>query len=505
MTLTESHDPANAPPVLAPEPSFAPGYEIIEAHAVGSWNVVSCCVTWVVIVAVLAFHAFNVAVSEVETRVEATSIDLMQINLVAKFAVGTKQLSNDQTFPFKASEFGADDFPELHWCNSILLNEVGGANAALKHVEKIQNELDDHLISLTVKQAQLADILTRILTDYAQKDWSASNVSTDERKLVTERLGFCGTLVLTPEQGPDRSARDRLEKQAATFTVVTIGIMLLVGLVLLVGCVGFCVALAALIAGKFRFHFGREAGRGHIYGETFAIWFLMFTIMQVVIGETVPRHLVLIAVGIGFFASLAALAWPMVRGVSWQDVRRDIGWRLETNPLLEAFYGAAAYICLTPLILCSLILVVILANFFGPIGLLPIGQFDGKNAPSHPIVFELAKNDPFVVITALILACVAAPIVEETMFRGVLYRHLRDSTIWFRGFVSVFLSASINALIFAAIHPQGLLGIPVLGTLAFGFSLVREWRDSLIAPMVMHAINNGTMTLLLLLVLNGLN
>ena len=27
--------------------------------------------------------------------------------------------------------------------------------------------------------------------------------------------------------------------------------------------------------------------------------------------------------------------------------------------------------------------------------------------------------------------------------------------------------------------------------LAFGFALLREWRDSLIAPMVGHAINNG--------------
>jgi membrane protease YdiL (CAAX protease family) len=86
----------------------------------------------------------------------------------------------------------------------------------------------------------------------------------------------------------------------------------------------------------------------------------------------------------------------------------------------------------------------------------------------------------------------------------VLYRHLRDSTVWFRRFASVFLSAGINSLIFAAIHPQGLIGIPVLGTLAFGFSMVREWRDSLVAPMAMHALNNGTMTLLLLLVLRSL-
>ena len=41
----------------------------------------------------------------------------------------------------------------------------------------------------------------------------------------------------------------------------------------------------------------------------------------------------------------------------------------------------------------------------------------------------------------------------------------------------------------------------MLATLAIGFSLAREWRGSLIAPMVMHAINNTTITCLLILML----
>ena len=52
-------------------------------------------------------------------------------------------------------------------------------------------------------------------------------------------------------------------------------------------------------------------------------------------------------------------------------------------------------------------------------------------------------------------------------------------------------------MIFAALHPQGVFAIPALAGIGIGFSLLREWRDSLIAPMVAHAINNGALVLML--------
>ena len=103
----------------------------------------------------------------------------------------------------------------------------------------------------------------------------------------------------------------------------------------------------------------------------------------------------------------------------------------------------------------------------------------------------------FVVLTA----CVAAPIVEETMFRGVLYRHLRDLTGGWQRWISIGFACLLNALIFASIHPQGALGIPMLMTLAIGFSLVREWRDSLFGPILMHGLNNLVVTSMLFFML----
>ena len=105
------------------------------------------------------------------------------------------------------------------------------------------------------------------------------------------------------------------------------------------------------------------------------------------------------------------------------------------------------------------------------------------------------------ILLVFLTACIAAPVVEETMFRGVLYRHLREWTGWRRRWISVTFSAVFNGLIFAAIHPQGIYGIPVLAILAIGFSLTREWRGSLLSPMLMHGMHNGLVTCVSLLIL----
>jgi membrane protease YdiL (CAAX protease family) len=99
----------------------------------------------------------------------------------------------------------------------------------------------------------------------------------------------------------------------------------------------------------------------------------------------------------------------------------------------------------------------------------------------------------------LLLASVVAPIVEETMFRGVLYRHLREASCRWGSVLSILFSALASSFVFAAIHPQGWLGIPVLMALAIAFALAREWRRSLLPAMIAHGINNGVGLLVLMM------
>ena len=90
----------------------------------------------------------------------------------------------------------------------------------------------------------------------------------------------------------------------------------------------------------------------------------------------------------------------------------------------------------------------------------------------------------------VVLACVAAPIVEEIMFRGLLYRYLREASLQRGLFSSALISALVSSFLFAVIHPQGLAAVPILMGLAGGFCLVREWRASLLSSMVAHGLNN---------------
>jgi membrane protease YdiL (CAAX protease family) len=60
----------------------------------------------------------------------------------------------------------------------------------------------------------------------------------------------------------------------------------------------------------------------------------------------------------------------------------------------------------------------------------------------------------------------------------------------------------VNGVIFAAIHPQGIVGIPILTSLAIALTLIRFYRGSLWPPMVVHAVHNFGASMIGLLLLS---
>ena len=84
------------------------------------------------------------------------------------------------------------------------------------------------------------------------------------------------------------------------------------------------------------------------------------------------------------------------------------------------------------------------------------------------------------------------------MFRGVLYRHLREVSAGLGLVLSILFSATFASFLFAVIHPQGLEAVPILMGLAFTFCLVREWRGSLIPAMIAHGLSNGLVLIFLI-------
>jgi hypothetical protein len=121
-----------------------------------------------------------------------------------------------------------------------------------------------------------------------------------------------------------------------------------------------------------------------------------------------------------------------------------------------------------------------------------LGKLTGEKAV-HPIVFG-AGTGLKTILGLYLLASVWAPVVEETMFRGALFHHLRFRHRWL-------FSAALSALIFASLHPQGWTAIPILGGIGFAFAGIREWRGTAIASAAAHALNNAVATTLLILTL----
>ncbi len=80
------------------------------------------------------------------------------------------------------------------------------------------------------------------------------------------------------------------------------------------------------------------------------------------------------------------------------------------------------------------------------------------------------------------IVVVAAPLGEETLFRGFLYRGLRTR-------LSVWPAALLSGVVFGLVHGYWLL-IPALFVVGSGLALVYERRSSLLASMTAHATFN---------------
>jgi membrane protease YdiL (CAAX protease family) len=105
-------------------------------------------------------------------------------------------------------------------------------------------------------------------------------------------------------------------------------------------------------------------------------------------------------------------------------------------------------------------------------------------------------------LALFVVASIAAPVVEETVFRGLLYGHVRQQTWGWPRWLSITAAMLFSATIFAAIHPQGVLAVPALAGVSIGFCITREWSGSVAPGMVAHGFHNGVL-LAMNLLLNG--
>lgn len=83
----------------------------------------------------------------------------------------------------------------------------------------------------------------------------------------------------------------------------------------------------------------------------------------------------------------------------------------------------------------------------------------------------------------LLLVGVIAPIVEETVFRGMIYG-------WLRARLPIILAIVISAAIFAAVHVIPVL-LPALFVVGIILAISYEWSGSLWVSILLHALQNS--------------
>lgn len=111
-------------------------------------------------------------------------------------------------------------------------------------------------------------------------------------------------------------------------------------------------------------------------------------------------------------------------------------------------------------------------------------RYAGLSAPEALPSYLFPTSGGEYLLAVVFLAVVA--VTEETIFRGYLllrFRALTGSVV-----VALFLSVAIFAL---GHGYQGSVGVVAVGLLGLLYALIYVWRGSLVAPTVMHFVQNA--------------
>jgi membrane protease YdiL (CAAX protease family) len=444
---------------------------------------------WLVIAGMVAFLVYRTELSDPARR---ERLELVVMELQARLLIGAANLVPDNAKSlYRQAEQALDRGTygqRLRF--AIVAGELSGPAEASRQLQALRQFQVQGKLSPSDKQLRDAEWLERLYDHRGQQPPRPADLTDEEEAQLRRDLGWFGQLALAPPDSAEHEALLASARRAALLLpllVVPALMAALVGLMLLV-------ALAVyLFQGRLRSGLGAPSGHGNIYVETFALWLLLFVGLSYA-ASFLPRdrERVLLS-GVVMLVSLAALAWPVLRGVAWRQVRHDVGLFGGRRPEVESLLGVGCYATALPLLIAGLLLMFGLMQLKRQLGF--DDPFGPGGNPGHPLIEVVVRGGWWARTQVLLAGCVVAPLVEETMFRGLLYRHLREATAAWRPGWSVLASAVLVSLVFAIIHPQGLLAVPGLMALALAFALAREWRGSLLPSMVAHGLNNGVLLL----------
>ncbi|ANM29396.1 hypothetical protein ABI59_07050 [Acidobacteria bacterium Mor1] len=304
---------------------------------------------------------------------------------------------------------------------------------------------------------------------------------------LEQDLGWFAELLRARGLDEDDPVRTQLVTSAGLVFAVMVGLLLTAGAALVVGIGLLIVAVVLGSRGEVKVRFEPDLELAPLYLRAFAIYLAAMLAVQVVLPLTGIESRVMAFGGLAA-ASILGVAAPVLLGRPWNLACREMGLHTGEGLLKEAGAGIVGYVTFLPLVAVGFGITVLFA-------VLPdlIGSPGGEEASvplHHPVAAWMAEGSLAARLGVLFLAAVFAPVFEELTFRGQFLRGLRGRLGWLA-------APLVIGVIFAMIHPQGWVAIPALSGLGLSFCLIRQWRDSIVGPMVAHGLHNGTLVALM--------
>jgi membrane protease YdiL (CAAX protease family) len=380
--------------------------------------------------------------------------------------------------------------------------EMGGAEGGARAAKDLRKKVDQQRKELGDKQAAALTADLDALEALYTQGVEAADPAVKAR--IEKRLGWQGRLALTigkPDTDPERK---ELLANGELLVGVLLGIVL-AAVPIVLASIGLAIwACVLLSTGKLRPRFPRPAPGGSLGVEMLTVFLAAF------LGLKIFLDLAEAAIGAGWFGTVSPerlgaimlpvhllLQWivlpivvfyPRLRGYSTSRVKRAIGWHRGEGFGREVMAGLAGYLACLPLYVVAVIIAAVLAVLERVL----VKELTG-GSPDGPVnpIGEMLSQSPWLAVLLVVLATVWAPIVEESVFRGALFTQLyaRFKLVW---------AALLSGTVFAMMHGYSPSLFPPLIALGAGFAIIRWWRGSLIATMTAHALHNGTVTLVLL-------
>src|SRR5262245_16143952 len=258
---------------------------------------------------------------------------------------------------------GAATTPLQRLRAAIVCGEVASAKEALKRLDGLEKELetspDDDLL------ADIA-VLRRIYDDRADE------VPPRDRERFVKRHGWFGQLAQTHGQPNTEPARAALISGGLVILTALMALGAVLGVGVLGGLTCFILALIYITGGNWRRRFAPPAPGGSVYLETVALFIAVFLLMKVVAfvvvaatGATEPPPWLIPVQMAGQWLTILLCLWPMVRGVPWARLRRELGLYADRGVFREIGCGIVGYMAGLPLFFVAALVTALLVFLRG--------------------------------------------------------------------------------------------------------------------------------------------